>query len=279
MGCGPSQPAERQRQRRVPAPRKGWQEGGEANVILTQSGENCYSQVEAALPKDTVDNAECLEQQTQVGSLPGTILESSPSPGERNRRANSDLVTKGLINKPQPLENRERQKSSDILEELIVQGIIQNPSKIFRNGESYDVMVSTTEKPLRKPPARLEKLKIRKEVKDFTVQDIEEKMQATVQERRKVTKEEIRKRLQSDRRLPPASHSDSAEPGGAEFAFAKGHHALSSASFELSHLQGGKTLNRKKSKSDATSIDRNYDYESIGGVESDMSYNQADDIF
>ncbi|XP_008582691.1 PREDICTED: stathmin domain-containing protein 1 [Galeopterus variegatus] len=278
MGCGPSQPAERQRQRRVPAPRKGWQEGGEANVTVTQSGENCYSQVEAALPKDTVDNAACLEQQTQVGGLPGTILESSPSPGERNRRANSDLVTRGLINKPQTLENRERQKSSDILEELIVQGIIQNPSKIFRNGESYDVMVSTTGKPLRKPPARLEKLKLRKEVKDFTVQDIEEKMQATAQEHRK-TKEEIRKRLWSGRHLPPASHSDSAELGGAEVAFAKGHHALSSASFELSHLQEGKTLNRKKSKSDATSIDMNYNDESIGVVESDMSYNQEDDIF
>lgn len=42
-----------------------------------------------------------------------------------------------------------------------------------------------TEKPLRKPPARLKKLKIKKEVTDFTMKDIEEKMQA-VAERRKV---------------------------------------------------------------------------------------------
>jgi hypothetical protein len=46
--------------------------------------------------------------------------------------------------------------------------------------------VDTTEKPLRKPPARLKKLKIKKEVKDFTMKDIEEKMQAA-EERRKVT--------------------------------------------------------------------------------------------
>lgn len=48
----------------------------------------------------------------------------------------------GLIYKPQPLENRERQKSSDILEELIVQGIIQSHNEISTNGESYDVMAS-----------------------------------------------------------------------------------------------------------------------------------------
>lgn len=45
--------------------------------------------------------------------------------------------------------------------------------------------MDTTEKPLRKPPARLKKLKVKKEVKDFTIHDIEEKMQAA-EERRKV---------------------------------------------------------------------------------------------
>lgn len=53
-----------------------------------------------------------------------------------------DLLTNGSIHKPQSLENRERQKSSDILEELIVQGIIQSHSRVSRNGESYDVMAS-----------------------------------------------------------------------------------------------------------------------------------------
>lgn len=53
-----------------------------------------------------------------------------------------DLVTGGLIHNPQAPETRERQKSSDILEELIGQGIIQSHSKVLRNGESYDVMAS-----------------------------------------------------------------------------------------------------------------------------------------
>lgn len=49
--------------------------------------------------------------------------------------------------------------------------------------KSVFLHVSMTEKLLRKPPARLKKLK--KEIKDFLMQDIEEKMQA-VEECRKV---------------------------------------------------------------------------------------------
>ncbi|XP_008144358.2 stathmin domain-containing protein 1 [Eptesicus fuscus] len=276
MGCGPSQPAEDQRF--VPARRKGWEEGFQADVGVAHSGEDCRPQLEAALHKDTVGGPEGLEKQVQLESLPGTIPESSPSPTGRNRRISLDLTTNGLIHKPQPLENRERQNSSDILEELIVQGIIQSHSRVSRNGESYDVMVDTTEKPLRKPPARLKKLKIKKEVTDFTMKDIEEKMQA-VAERRKTKEEEMRKRLRSDRLLPPANHSDSADPGVAEVPFAKGLNPVSSAVVEPWDLQGGKLLKRKKSKSDVTSNDRDYSYGGIGAVESDMSYNQEDDIF
>lgn len=275
MGCGPSQPAEDQSF--APAPRKGWEEGSKADVGVAHSGENYRPQIEAALRKDTVDGPEDVEEHVQLESLPGTIPESSPTPTGRNRRINLDL-TNGLIHKSQPLENRERQKSSDILEELIVQGIIQSHSRVSRNGESYNVMVNTTEKPLRKPPARLKKLKIKKEVTDFTMKNIEEKMQA-VAERKKTKEEEMRKRLRCDRLLPPASHSDSADLGGAEVPFTKGLNPVSSAMFEPWDLQGGMPLKRKKSKSDVTSNDRDCSYEDIGIVESDMSYNQEDDIF
>ncbi|KAK1339738.1 hypothetical protein QTO34_018294 [Cnephaeus nilssonii] len=249
----------------------------EADVGVAHSGQDCRPQLEAALHKDTVGGPEGLEKQVQLESLPGTIPESSPSPTGRNRRISLDLTTNGLIHKPQPLENRERQKSSDILEELIVQGIIQSRSRVSRNGESYDVMARDSP-PLRKPPARLKKLKIKKEVTDFTMKDIEEKMEA-VAERRKTKEEEMRKRLRSDRLLSPANHSDSADPDGAEVPFAKGLNPVSSAVFEPWDLQGGKLLKRKKSKSDVTSDDRDYSYEGIGAVESDMSYNQEDDVF
>lgn len=89
----------------------------------------------------------------------------------------------------------------------------------------------------------------------------------------------MRKRLRSDRLLPPTNHSDSADPGGAEVPFAKGLNPVSSAMFEPWDLQGEKPLKRKKSKIDVISNDRDYSYESIGDVESDMSYNQEDNIF
>lgn len=91
--------------------------------------------------------------------------------------------------------------------------------------------------------------------------------------------EEIRKRIQSDRLLSPINQSESAEPDGTEVPFAKGLNRVGSAAFEPSHLQEGKPLKRKKSKSDAFSHDGNYSYEGIGVVESDMSYNREDDIF
>lgn len=93
-----------------------------------------------------------------------------------------------------------------------------------------------------------------------------------------IKEEEIRKRLQSDRLPAPAHHSDSAEPVGEEVPFAKGLKTVSCAEFEPSDLQEGKLLKRK-SKSETTSDDRNNSYENIGVVESDMSYNQADDVF
>lgn len=277
MGCGPSQQAGDPSQSRVPSPRKGWEEGSKASARVTSSKENCSPKTEAAWPKDTANNAENLDQQTQMGSLPGTIPESSPPPSEINGRVNSDPVANGIINKPQLLESQERPKSSDILEELIVQGIIQSRSKVFRNGESYDVMVDTTEKPLRKPPARLKKLKVKKEVKDFTIQDIEEKMQAA-EERRKTKKEAIRKRLRSDRLLPATSPSDAAEPGRVE-ALPEGLPAVSTPASQRSYIQEGEPRKRKKSGSYMAQMNRVDSYVGLGTVESDMYYNREDDIF
>ncbi|GAB5571203.1 stathmin domain-containing protein 1 [Prionailurus iriomotensis] len=169
-----------------------------ADVGVTYSVENRGPQIGAELPKDPLSSPEGLEIQARLGSLPGTTTESPPFLSERNRGINSDLVTGGLIHNPQAPETRERQKSSDILEELIGQGIIQSHSKVLRNGESYDVMkwnkANVTEWPLRKPPARLKKLQLKKEAKAFTTNDLEEKVRA--EEMHKKTKEEeIRKRL------------------------------------------------------------------------------------
>lgn len=92
------------------------------------------------------------------------------------------------------------------------------------------------------------------------------------------TKEEdVRKRLRSNRLLSPAGHPETVELGGAEVPFAQALGTVTSAAFEPAHLQGAKPLKRKKS--DAGSRGRDFPYEGLGVVESDRSYNQADDAF
>lgn len=91
-----------------------------------------------------------------------------------------------------------------------------------------------------------------------------------------IKEEEIRKRLRSDRLLPTANHL--AEIGGAEVPFGKGLQTMSAATFEPPVMQGGEPQKRK-SNNDAVPTDGNYYYESFGVVESDMAYNQEDDIF
>ena len=61
----------------------------QADVGVAHSGENFRPQIEATLPKDNVGSPGSLDKQAQLGSLPGTIPESSPFPSERNRRINS----------------------------------------------------------------------------------------------------------------------------------------------------------------------------------------------
>ncbi|XP_053571812.1 stathmin domain-containing protein 1, partial [Bombina bombina] len=149
----------------------------------------------SAVSKGTVDSGLGAEDEAAGGVLPGAITEKLPSPRDSSSQLNKDpplLSTRsGSI--------RERQKSSDILEELITQGIIQSQPKIVKNGEAYDVMVETEEKPLRRPPAKLEKLKtIRRKNVSLTIEEIESKMKAA-EERRKTKEEELKERLRRDR--------------------------------------------------------------------------------
>ncbi|KAM9095407.1 stathmin domain-containing protein 1 [Sarcophilus harrisii] len=227
-----------------------------------------------------VDGGFGIEDDVLMGSLPGTIPENSPSLDERNKEVNTEPVINGLIGTSQQLQNRERPKSSDILEELIIQGIIQSQSKVFRNGESYNVMVNTDEKPLRKPPARLEKLKTQRETNGFTIKNIEDKMKAA-DERKKVKGEEMKKRLRSDRPLPPIVPSNTAEVKENDTSVDKGFNAIDSAVFQPSTMETGRQVKRKKSieKGKMASHEINQSYEVFGIVESDVHYNSPEDVF
>ncbi|XP_073534907.1 stathmin domain-containing protein 1 isoform X2 [Phyllobates terribilis] len=142
----------------------------------------------SAMSKGTLDSGVVLDE--GAGShIPGTVTETMFSP----RTAISLNKDISVLNGESI--TRERQTSSDILEELMSQGIIQSQSKVVKNGEAYDVLMDTPGKSLRRPPAKLEKLKtIRKKSKSLTKEDIEAKMQAA-EERRKTKEEELKKRL------------------------------------------------------------------------------------
>ncbi|XP_036607895.1 stathmin domain-containing protein 1 [Trichosurus vulpecula] len=277
MGCGASKPKEEQRP--VPEPKKGWEEGREVDIGESHIPVNAGPWDRSAMSKSILDGGFGMEN-VLVGSLPGTILENSPSLDERNEEINPEPIINGLIGTSQHLQSRERPKSSDILEELIIQGIIQSQSKVFRNGESYNVMVTMDEKPLRKPPARLEKLKTKRKTNGFTIKNIEDKMKAA-DERRKVIGEEMKKRLRSDRPLPPIVPSSTAELSEDDAPFAKGYDATDSTVFHPSTMETGRQVKRKKSigKGNMTSSEINQSHEAFGVVESDVNYNTPDEVF
>lgn len=127
-----------------------------------------------------------------------------------------------LAQSPGQPQESQRLESSVILEELLNQGIIPAQSKMGGSGEAYNIMVSSlfllhfkdkflwhfkdmtvcmlnvygvlqlkdAERPRKRPPPRLESLKIRKEQEVTRKEDIDEKMRQ-VEERRKVQQTQI----------------------------------------------------------------------------------------
>ncbi|KAG8442342.1 hypothetical protein GDO86_011224 [Hymenochirus boettgeri] len=215
----------------------------------------------SALSKGTMDSGLGLEEEAP-GGLPGSVTEKLPSP--RGRMIN-DL---SLLNSRQETL-RERQKSSDILEELMMQGIIQSQTKIVKNGEAFDVLMETPGKPLRRPPAKLEKLNtIRKKDKNLTKEDIENKMKA-VEERRKTKEDELKKRLRSDR--PMTAVQSIRELRGEGSLTPNEGQEDESVSLEIVPPQNQMTIEPTKNHIADEEGDE------IGALESDNTYNNPSD--
>ncbi|XP_026503098.1 stathmin domain-containing protein 1 [Terrapene carolina triunguis] len=175
------------------------------------------------------------------------------------------LLSGGFVNKPMHLQERERQESSDILEELMMQGIIKSQSTTFRNGEA-DAKSEALEKPLKKPPAKLEKLKIeKKEVNALTMKDIKN----SAEERRKTKEEQPKERLQSGRLFPATAHQNTAELNEEGYSTSEGQEGTNidqPLSFDLET----ETLLEKEEIVVETV---NSNSEHFGAVESDTTYN------
>ncbi|XP_062302033.1 stathmin domain-containing protein 1 [Osmerus eperlanus] len=95
-------------------------------------------------------------------------------------------------------QETQRPRSSDIMEQLLSQGIIPAHPKdrAYKTGEAYNIMLDKPEMPRTSPPSRLESLKIRKDQMGTSREEMEEKMRQ-VEERRKLKEEELRLRLRS----------------------------------------------------------------------------------
>ncbi|XP_026881267.1 stathmin domain-containing protein 1 [Electrophorus electricus] len=107
----------------------------------------------------------------------------------------------------------QRQESSVILEQLLSQGIIPAQPKVGGGGEAYNIILDDADRPMRRPPPRLESLRTRKEQEVTRKQDVDEKMRQ-VEERRKVREEELRSRLRAKSARPRGAAPTGADAGG-----------------------------------------------------------------
>ncbi|MBN3314338.1 STMD1 protein, partial [Atractosteus spatula] len=156
----------------------------------------------SAVSKHTTDSGLGLD--SEGTNVPGTVPRKLPPLRGKNYRCYWEIysqfnVSCCVLAAESPglsLEPKERQKSSDILQELLSMGIIQSQPRVVRNGEAYDVRVDCSDKQVRGPPPRLESLKAKREQTTVCKEDIDKKMKA-VEERRKTREEELKSRLRT----------------------------------------------------------------------------------
>ncbi|XP_056097328.1 stathmin domain-containing protein 1 [Rhinichthys klamathensis goyatoka] len=137
------------------------------------------SRGESAVSKMTTDSGVSLDAREPV-VLPGSVPGLLPP-----LRAQSPVLAQ---------RGEERPESSEILEQLLTQGIIPAHPKQGGSGQAYNIMMDEAGKPRSKPPARLESLKTLKEQEVTRKEDIEMKMRQ-VEERRKEREEDLKRRM------------------------------------------------------------------------------------
>ncbi|XP_015710214.1 stathmin domain-containing protein 1 isoform X1 [Coturnix japonica] len=159
------------------------------------------SQEGTAWTGGTLENRNKLE--VSEGDFPEKSTEGFTPPEKRSNAQSTDaLLTSGFISKSRPLQETERQKSSDILEELRMQGIIRSQSTTAGTGEAYENKRDALKKMPKKPPVRLEKMWFgSKEVNDFTAKDMK-----TAEEKKQVREKELCRRQQHSAFYPATDH-------------------------------------------------------------------------
>ncbi|KAM3596120.1 uncharacterized protein V6R79_008481 [Siganus canaliculatus] len=147
-----------------------------------ETGNKVEGRGDSAVSKGTTDSGVVMENR-EIAALPGAVPRSLPPP---------PVIRKSEVDRITPDEPRP--KSSEILEELLNQGIIPVGQRSSTTGESYSIMLNDRE--VRRKPARLESLRASKMQNIPTLEEVEKKMRL-VEERRKLQEEQFKKRLRA----------------------------------------------------------------------------------
>ncbi|TKS88413.1 Stathmin domain-containing protein 1 [Collichthys lucidus] len=149
-----------------------------------ETGSKLDGRGDSAVSKGTTDSGVVMEHR-EIPPLPGVVPTRLP-PLTSVRESEADRQTQDGL----------RQNSSEILKELLSEGIIPVGPARERGpggGESYCIMLDDSEGVRRRPPARLESLKAR----DLpSKEEIEEKIRLA-EERRKLKEDELKTRLRA----------------------------------------------------------------------------------
>ncbi|XP_035172660.1 stathmin domain-containing protein 1 isoform X3 [Oxyura jamaicensis] len=106
----------------------------------------------AAWPAGPSENGSNVEDKAREGDSPEEFAERfTPSQKRSNAQSTDALLTSEFISQSRPLQETERQKSSDILEELRMQGIIRSQGTIVRTEEVSENKLQTPHLPFYLP--------------------------------------------------------------------------------------------------------------------------------
>ncbi|XP_039977796.1 stathmin domain-containing protein 1 [Xiphias gladius] len=174
----------------------------EANGDEDETGSKIGSRGDSAVSKGTTDSGVVMENK-EITVLPGAVPGKLPpltSGCVRESEADTltqDAASPGMLQQDSTVQDR--QKSSEILEELLNQGIIAVGKTRERSkgaGEAYSIMLDDRDVVRRRPPARLESLKAKKVQSLPSREEIEEKIRLA-EERRKLREDELKTRLRT----------------------------------------------------------------------------------
>ncbi|XP_053105036.1 RNA-binding protein 24 isoform X2 [Hemicordylus capensis] len=194
------------------------------------------------------------------GKLPESGAERLTSATKEKNEQDTDIRGR-ITKKPVVLIEKERQTSSDILEELRMQGIIKTSAAKSRKADGS--MFITAER-TQKLPAKLEKLEIKgKTANNLTIEDSENKTR----------EEQLKKELLIDSPAPISPHES--RTTGSDIHCSTSEVEKTSNAFQLLSLKLGTGSLMEREEVD----DKNSSFQDIDMVESDTTYNTINEVF